>query len=376
VMLERGLPPPEFSESAADTFRIILNRPRYTHTTPSVPLILPPAVPGYFVGRDDDISALKQKFGIVNDFTDHAKFIIVRGWPGVGKTSLVSAFAHNPEVTKAYPDGILWTALAQKPDIMSILASWGRAFGRDDLLRLFTLKEMVEGLRAIIQHRRMLLIVDDVWDATHAVAFQLVRGENCDLLMTTRSQEIAEVLSQSDDDIYTLPVLTEEAALSLFRHNAPEVVSSYPDECRELIRDLECLPLALHVASRLLRKEFKAGMDVKWLINDLRDGAALITARAPVDRADVGSIPTVQVLLKRSTDLLDEETRGCFAYLGVFAPKPATFDLAAAKAIWQVNDPQPIVRELIGQGLLEPAGDGRFQMHALLVAHAKTLMEE
>ena len=38
-----------------------------------------------------------------------------------------------------------------------------------------------------------------------------------------------------------------------------------------------------------------------------------------------------------------------------------------------IEDPKPIVRKLVGLGLLEVIGDGRFQMHALLVQHASTI---
>jgi hypothetical protein len=33
------------------------------------------------------------------------------------------------------------------------------------------------------------------------------------------------------------------------------------------------------------------------------------------------------------------------------------------------------VRTLVERGLLEPAAGGRFQMHALLVMHARTMFE-
>jgi hypothetical protein len=80
--------------------------------------------------------------------------------------------------------------------------------------------------------------------------------------------------------------------------------------------------------------------------------------------------------LKRSTDLLDAETRFRFAYLGLFVPKPATFDLAAMAVAWDVNDARPTARTLVSRGLLEPVGGGRFQMHSLLVLHARALLEE
>jgi hypothetical protein len=103
-----------------------------------------------------------------------------------------------------------------------------------------------------------------------------------------------------------------------------------------------------------------------------------LEATAPADRVDLANetTPTVAVLLQKSTEYLDDNTRDCFAYLGVFAPKPATFDLAAMKAVWQVEDPKPIARQLADRGLLEPVGSGRFQMHALLVIHAKSLLTE
>ena len=84
--------------------------------------------------------------------------------------------------------------------------------------------------------------------------------------------------------------------------------------------------------------------------------------------------PTIAALLRRSTDLLDEETRRRFAYLGLFVPKPATFDLDAMAAAWDVSDPKPVTRILVDRGLLEPVSGGRFQMHALLVLHAQSIL--
>jgi hypothetical protein len=187
---------------------------------------------------------------------------------------------------------------------------------------------------------------------------------------------VADELSLTPDAIYTLPLLEESDGLTLLRLLAPGVVAGKRDACLELVRDLECLPLALHVAGRLLEAESRMGWSVDDLLTRLRDGAAVIGATAPADRADVESqtIPTVAALLKQSTDLLENQARECFAFLGAFAPKPATFDLEAMRAVWQVEDPKSILRELASRGLIEPAG-GRFQMHALLVAHARSLLD-
>ncbi|HEU4885116.1 MAG TPA: NB-ARC domain-containing protein [Longimicrobium sp.] len=336
--------------------------------------IAPPFPELLFIGREQALNDVKGLLGVGGAPGAPSRTAIVRGWPGVGKTTLVSVLSRDPEVAKRYTDGVLWTSLDQNPSLMTILAGWGRALGRDDLLRLASPEEAVQQLTALLRDRKMLLIADDVWEAAHGALFQQARSGGCGLLITTRLPEVADALAQTENAIYPLPVLAEDDALKLMRILAPAVVEQHPDECRELVTDLECLPLALHVAARLLRAEARLGLGVSELLKDIREGAALIEARAPADRVERGTIPTVAALLQKSTDVLDEHTRDCFAYLGAFAPKPATFDLEAMRSVWEVDDPRPVVRELVEHGLLEPAGAGRFQMHALLVKHALSFL--
>jgi hypothetical protein len=338
----------------------------------------PPASPEIFLGRDEDMSALKERLGIGRSVEDNNMVQVltaVRGWPGIGKTATATVLARDPDIGAAFPDGVLWTSLGPSPNLLSEMATWGRALGTDDILRAPTLKEATALLSALLRKKRMLLIVDDVWETEHIVPFQQARGNDCAFLVTTRQLGVVSGLSLPPDAIYNLPALTEERALDLLRILAPSVVVEHPDECLELVRDIECLPLALHVAGRMLNAEFAMGWGVTELLKALREGAKLIEAKAPADMMDyeTETIPTVAALLKKSTDRLDDHTRDCFAFLGPFAPKPATFDLNALKAMWLVDDPRPIARTLVERGLLEPVG-ARFQMHALLVAHARSLL--
>ncbi|HSE23017.1 MAG TPA: NB-ARC domain-containing protein, partial [Pyrinomonadaceae bacterium] len=260
-------------------------------------------------------------------------------------------------------------------------AQWGRFFGAEDLLRVPELDEATQKLARLLGNKQMLLILDDVWNSAHALPFMRTAiASKCALLTTTQLTSVANDLAQfdssrsPDENIYVLPVLTEEEALTLLRLLAPAAVESHFAACLELVRDLECLPLALQVAGRLLNEEWKMGLDAVELITEITEGAKLFAEPAPLDRAEGAVIPTVGALLQRSTAQLDELTRDCFAYLGAFAPKPATFDSGAMKAVWMVDDPTPIIRKLVGQGLLEPVGAGRFQIHSLLVQHALTLL--
>jgi hypothetical protein len=338
--------------------------------------ITPPFPDLVFIGRDEALQIIKERLGITGRREKSSQTLIVRGVPGVGKTTLVSFLSRDPDILKKYTDGVLWTSLEQEPALMSIFAAWGRALGRDDFLRIPTPDEAVAELAGILQNRKMLLIVDDVWAANHGALFQKVRGINCGLLFTTRLPMVANELSQTEQAIYALPVLEENDALKLMRLLAPDIVGQYEKECSELLKNLEYLPLAIHVAARLLREELRNDWGVEDLIKDIQDGAAVIKAQAPPDRIEGENIPTVTALLQKSTDILDDKTRECFAILGAFAPKPATFDLNAMEGVWEIGNPKPVAKKLIDYGLLEPVGNGRFQMHALLVAHARSLLTE
>jgi len=341
------------------------------HPTP--PGIAPPFRPSIFVGREGALRDIKGlltvKRGRIRE-----NVTVIYGWPGVGKTSLVSAIGHDREIAESFKDGILWVSLEQKSNLIPEIAKWGRALGSQEILKALTVRDATAQLATLLRKRNMLLIIDDVWDTGHAAAFSDAAGEQCSVMITTRLPLVVDALTIDQTHTYNLPVLTEEFALMVLRILVPKVVAENERDCLELVLDLECLPLALHVAAGMLRSEARLGWGVSELIERIRKGTEIINTTAPRDRIERnGVIPSVSSLLHRSTDVLDKATREYFAYLGVFAPKPATFDLSALRIVWRVNDPKPIVRQLVGHGLLEHVGGGRFQMHRILVDHAVNL---
>ena len=334
-----------------------------------------PPLPLLSVGREEAIREIKGRLGIGD--SDMRPVTIIQGWPGVGKSTTVAMLAHDPEIVQQFPDGILWTSLGENPSLSNEIAVWAEALGIGEPGQARQVDEVSVQLATVLRDRRVLLIVDDVWQIEHARPFR-VGGQQCALIMTSRLNDVVSALAPTASDIYRLPVLSETAALILLEKLAPEVVAQCPDEAYELVRDLEGLPLAIQVAGRLLHSEAHLGWGVRELLGELKTGTAVLNARAPTDMAggEHDPSPSVSALLKRSTDLLDAETRQRFAFLGLFVPKPATFDLEAMAVAWDVNDPRPIARILVNRGLLEPISGGRFQMHALLVMHARSLLDE
>ncbi|PYJ68745.1 MAG: hypothetical protein DME76_11320 [Verrucomicrobia bacterium] len=344
------------------------------------PAKLAPPQPALLIGRETDLARLKGRFGI-NQGVKKQALTVIRGWPGVGKTTLVNALAHDSEVITAFPDGVLWAAVGESPNPLGELIAWARGLGAGDSGEQRSLEDVMNQVRALLRNRRVLLIVDDIWEAAAAVPFK-VAGSGCCTLFTTRMADVARELATTPNDLYVLGQLDDQKALELLARLAPTMAEEHPAESRQLVSDLEGLPLAIRVAARLLEAEAQMGWGVQDLLAELSASSKLLAETAPDDRLDprTGTIPTVSLLLKQSTDRLDEATRDRYAYLGAFAPKPATFDLDAMQAVWladDLEDAKTTARNLADRGLLEPIiGTGRFQMHAVLVLHAKSLLEE
>lgn len=330
-----------------------------------------PPIPGLFVGRDKEVAELKERLMGKEDTT---LLTAVRGWPGVGKTSLAAVIAHQEELKTEFPV-VLWAALGQNPSVAAELGNWITALGSRPI-DYPTVKARREHLAAMLRRRKALLIIDDVWDAAHVQPF-LVGGSECRTLVTTREPEIARTLGLAQQNIYRLLELDETHSLQILKHLAPKAVAVDPEGTRGLIKALEGLPLALHVAGRLLAAEAELDLGVADLLDELAEGTLLLQEKAPADRADLasGTIPTVVTLLEHSTNRLDMMSRERFALLGLFVSKPATFSAPAVAAAWGVDDPRPTLRILVNRGLVEPISNGRYQLHALLADHAKSMWE-
>ncbi len=154
-----------------------------------------PAPPDLVIGRDDDMQRMRERIGASrsqgNGATRHAclqAITAVRGWPGVGKTTLAAKLVHDPEVARAFPHGVLWARLGRPGRVSSELAGWLASVGGDAGSDA-SVEYMSSRLSASLRGRRMLLVVDDVWDARDAVPF-LVGGPGCAMVVTTRGRAV------------------------------------------------------------------------------------------------------------------------------------------------------------------------------------------
>ena len=301
--------------------------------------------------------------------------VTVRGLPGSGKTAVATVVADGLRST--FSDGILWVPIGPNPNQLSILADWGRRLGAEDLVGYKDVGAASARMKALLRNRKVLFALDDVWEAEH-VRPLTVGGPESAVLATTRSRQVARSMAPSGTMLEIGP-LSEAEAVSLLEELVPSLDEADLGLLSELATKLGCLPLALKVAGRLLEEEATLGLGVADLLSEIKEGEKLLAADVHPDLVDLveTTTPTVTALLGRSTDALEDNERERFGRLGVFEPGPASFDLSAVGSVWGETNEQDIratLSTLVGRGLVDPDGSGRFFLHPVLKMQASSLL--
>src|SRR3990172_9681719 len=60
-----------------------------------------PPVPSLVVGREDDVRNLKARLGLTGEASLQV-LTAIRGWPGIGKTTIAAVLAHDPDIASAF----------------------------------------------------------------------------------------------------------------------------------------------------------------------------------------------------------------------------------------------------------------------------------
>ncbi|WP_170990865.1 NB-ARC domain-containing protein [Herbidospora galbida] len=162
----------------------------------------------------------------------------VQGAGGMGKTVLATALARDPTVRRAFPDGVYWIMLGERPDPVATQVGLARLLGlqggfRNEVDGRATLREALSG-------QRVLLVIDDVWSAAAAEAL-LVTGAEGRTVLTTRHPL---VLARLHTPAFALERLGLEEARK-FLAQMTSHAGPLPAEADELVEALGGVILAL-----------------------------------------------------------------------------------------------------------------------------------
>src|SRR5262249_35722294 len=157
----------------------------------------------------------------------------LHGLPGVGKTSLAIALAHDPEICATFSDGILWVGVGPNPNLPSLLSRWASLVGISaaQMTILGGIDGLAFAIRNAIGRRKMLLIIDDVWQFEEVQTLR-VGAHNCAYLITTRSRDLAAHLSLGGTVM--IKELNAEQSVQLLNRAAQEVISHEAQSVQDL----------------------------------------------------------------------------------------------------------------------------------------------
>jgi transcriptional regulator with XRE-family HTH domain len=312
------------------------------------------------VGREAELRQLKQW---LCEADASSPTIALYGLPGIGKTALALALADDEDVQERFPDGVLWAGVGLHASTNDLLVRWG------NLLEIRSLDTtgttLPQAITTEIDARRMLIILDDVWRMEHLRGLQ-VGGRNCVYLLTTRSPLLA---SETKHRLW-VQELGEEESMALLGVLVPRVSGEMVTH--SLIQAVGGLPLALTLIGNYLRMRASGS---RRRIQDALDRLEDVQQRLILEEpAPAFSFPQRQVSLQAcihvSLEAVSESARRALGALSRLPRKPHSFSEQEALDAMGALGTTAHLDELCDVGLIEDAGNGRYQLHPVIADFA------
>jgi|GEM_PF-827557 tetratricopeptide (TPR) repeat protein/transcriptional regulator with XRE-family HTH domain len=321
----------------------------------------------HFVGREQ----LRQELSSALLAGEHSGIYTLQGMGGVGKTALAAHLAY--ELRPHFPDGILW-ARVDTSDTMSILSTFGRAYGHD-VSQYTDLDSRSRVVRDLLADKRALMVLDNVESSEQMIPLLPPSG-TCAVLITTRRRHLAITRGAQH---FLLSPFNEAGneALRLFAKVLGAERSAAEEASLQAIAGLlGHLPLAVDVvASRLA---YEPGWSAADFLRRLRQEQRRL-------RELTFEQQSVRVSIQLSYQALLPAEQAFFSALGIFPGQDFSVPAAAHVAFGRGSDSageetqmdaEDLLRQLFGLSLVRRARPGRYRLHPLLRDFARTQIDD
>ncbi|MCT7983692.1 NB-ARC domain-containing protein, partial [Laspinema sp. A4] len=327
-----------------------------------------PSLPLKFLPRSEEVEAIKAKLlGTESQtlvMTGVAQRVGVQGMGGIGKSVLAAAVARDEAVGERFPDGVLWVTLGQEPNVKARLV---------DCVGYFTgtlpyFEDLPQGKAALAQQlegRACLLVLDDVWQKSHAEAFYGL-GPRCQLLLTTRDGKLVTGLTNQGHEV---GLLSEEQGLELVAEWAGEDRGGLPSEAVKVVRECGYLPLAVAIAGAMV-----CGNGPNRWRNVLEKLRAADLARIAFEFPNYPH-PDLLKVLQVSVDALPSDKATRYLDLAIF-PEDTPIPEGVLEIFWgaiglNASAVSEVVNDLVAKSLLLRDESDRLSLHDLQVDYVR-----
>lgn len=216
-----------------------------------------PTLPTNFMNNLAFVKQFKSQL-LAKATDEHKPLLIIQGVSGVGKSVMTTNLAQNMDIRQTFPDGIFWLCLGTETDILAQQIKLLHALG-ESKPNVIDVEQNTKRLQELCKTRACLVILDDVWDAQEALAFNII-GEHSQLLITTSDDHLLEFIHYFVNDAkdYELKPFEEQSAIEFFINCVAKeeiTVSSIPTNMKELVRACNYLPYALQLVANVARHQ-------------------------------------------------------------------------------------------------------------------------
>ena len=333
---------------------------------PTVPAQLPAELPE-LLGRQDERQQVLDLFD-QDAHAPAAATCLIGGMPGVGKTALAIALAH--QVADRFPDGLLFAELRGAGSGMDpcepadVLADFLRALGlQPDAIPEGT---RARGLlfRSLLARRRVLVVLDDARSSEQVK--ELIPGASgCATLVTSRMQLHGLVAANQALPMTLGPLGAQDARMLLARRLGVRRAAAEPEAVTALARLAGGLPLALAVAAA------RAAYRPRLRIADLIGEAAAGTGGLDVFACEEDPALDVRRSIARSYRLLDAGSAWMLRGLSTFPAPDVTLPTVAETTGLSRSRIEGLLSGLARAHLAVERAPGRYGLHRLVAAYAR-----
>ncbi|WNV83186.1 tetratricopeptide repeat protein [Umezawaea sp. Da 62-37] len=336
------------------------------------PAQLPAAALGTLMGRDAELAKLEDLVAGSTRPEGRMVVMVLDGSPGAGKTALALAAARR--VAEHHVDGVLYRDLQgyaqdQAPvDPAEVLKEFLHALGVRSADLPSGLTERSTLFRSLSHGRRMLLILDNARDAAQVEPL-LPLSPRSSVIVTGRGH-LTGLARTAGAALLSVGPLDEASALALLGSIiGAERVADEQDEAAALARTCGLLPLALCIAAeRVAQHPFHSLAE----LNAELDASELLGSLTSQD----GTGAAMHAVFSWSYRALPRDQARAFRLLGMHPG--AEIGTCAAAALFVMTSPESrlVLEGLARARLIAEVARNRWQVHDLLRAYARRLLDE